>query len=101
MGFLIDQNKKAVEDQIFGLLKDLKAMRNGIGLNGNGINWLGDTALAHFGQFGAVDIRRVIELADEARSYAAFRDDYPHPNDKNLAWFQSVENIREGSVRKL
>src|SRR5258708_31761154 len=98
MGFLNDQNKKAVEDRIFGLLKDLKAMRNGLGLNKDGINWLGDAALAHFDQFGAIDFRSVIELADEARGYAALRDDYPHPNDKNLAWLQSVEDIREASV---
>jgi hypothetical protein len=98
MGFLNDQNKKAVEDHIFGLLKDLKAMRDGLGLNKDGINWLGDAATAHFDQFGAIDLRRVIELAAEARGYAVLRDDYPHPNDKNLSWLQSVEDIREASV---
>ncbi|SRR6266404_3170207 len=101
MGFLNEQNKKAVEGHIFGLLKDLKAMRNGIGLNGNGINWLGDVALAHFDQFGKIDLRRVIELADEARSYAVFHDSYPHPGDPQLKGITSIEAARALSVEQL
>jgi hypothetical protein len=101
MGYITEQNKKAVEDHIVSLMMDLKTMRNGLGLNADGINWVGGAALDHFGQFGKVDLRRVIELADEARRYATFRDDYPHPGDKHLAWLQSVEDIREASVEKM
>src|SRR5258708_32426037 len=94
MGFLNDQNRKAVGDHIFKSLTDLKKSRNGLGLSKRGINWVGDMAFAHFDQFNTVGWRRVADLLDEAQSYAVFREDYPHPDDKQLENITSIEAAR-------
>jgi hypothetical protein len=100
MGYINDGNRKTVEDRIFNLMMDARAARqDGIGLNGAGINFLGEWALSTFDQTGAINLRTILELIKTIiEKYPTLSAEYPHADDPQLKWLDSIEAINEAKA---
>src|SRR5260221_2446807 len=100
MGYLNAENQKQVITHIVKLMKDVKLIRqsDNIGVNVNGENELAVRSLAHFDVDGKIDVHDLADVIKTIRTdNPKFRDDYPHFDDKQLRWLDSIDAYTEAS----
>ena len=98
------QNQQQVIAHIVKLTKDLRLLRqsDNIGVNMDGENELALRALTHFDVSGKFDVHDLADIVQQIRTdYPTYRDDFPHFDDQQLKWLDSLDAINEASSEKI